>query len=276
VESFESCEPEGRPLLTSRIHWREIYAPPAKDILSILFELADRAAMHMHGLTRQDLINPPVYSPDKHRWLIWPPHERKTNAYLCTQGRLLYALFKPPTSFANRRVRRLAAATLQTIDIMQAARQLALYNKVYDIEIGHQTLAKVLGMSKSSLYRTYEKLVPEALRYARKHAKSPTQLDQRNRERTAHPGLELETEKEDLNALRQALYGDDGAGGDFNETAAEIDDIPFEDIYNAALAVRRAGKRLGRDALKARLGQRRSRSCSDADLDHAIRAASVA
>lgn len=240
----------GEVTVSSEICWREIYSQPLNDNVSTLFDLADRAALYMHGLTRQDLINPPVYYPDKWHCVIWPPHERKVQAYYRTQGRLLYAFFKPRKSYTRRWVKRLLSATFRKIDIMLAARQLAIYQKTYGVKIGHETLAKVLGMSKSSLYRTYGKLVREALCFAHKHARSATQLEQRERERADHPGSRLETAEQSRRALRtqdslRAKFDEDYEDeAELQGTTSEGSprDLPFEPLYDAAIQIARTGE----------------------------------
>jgi hypothetical protein len=255
----------GEITVSHEICWRESYTPPLNDNISALFDLADRAALYMHGLTPQDLINPPVYYPDKWHCVVWPPHERKVQAYYRTQGRLLYALFKPRKSYTKRWVRRLIRATFRKIDIMLAARQLAIYHKEYGVKIGHETLAKVLGISKSSLYRTYDKLVREALCIAHKHARSDTQLNQHERERADHPGSRLETAEQSRGALRTQ----DSLRTKFDEDERDYEtelqgttsegsprDLPFELLHHAAIQIARTGEPLNPSTLTRYLRQR--------------------
>ena len=73
-------------------------------------------------------------------------------AFERTKYLLLFGLYKSPSSFTYRWAMRRLNVSLQRMDIMQAAGQLALYHRIYGIEIRCKTLARLLGMSKSSLY----------------------------------------------------------------------------------------------------------------------------
>jgi hypothetical protein len=79
-------------------------------------------------------------------------------------------------------------------NIMEAAERLVLYYRRNGIAITHRTLAQVLGISKSSLYRQYDRgLVRSALLHARWVAASPTQEDSQRKLRDQHPRLKRET-----------------------------------------------------------------------------------
>ena len=220
VEHFETQGRDGKPSVSFQIHWQEIFAPPPTAVLDILFDLADRAALVWHHLTREDLLNPPVHWPDKHHCVVSPPSERKIEAYYRTQRRLLFAWFRPRTSFTHRWVTRMADESIGMIDIMQAALQLSLYHKLYSIEIDPRNLSLTLGVSKSTLYRRYGPLIPEALRFAHRHATSAAQN---------HPDS-------DANGNRDS-------NEDLHETPIDEHpkDLPFQSLLDAATQLYQAG-----------------------------------
>jgi len=170
----------------------------------------------------------------------------------------------------------MADTEFQTVDIMQAALHLGLYHKLYgtEIEIGHQNLGRVLGISKSTLYRRYgKKTVNEALRVAHRYAQSGTQRSQHDFERDKQPGLKLETPQQ-----RESAFNT-GDKRDPHETA--IKDLPFSVLYDAAFQLIRAGKSANPKTLTAHLRRQGrltstenvSEFYSDAVINNAIAAA---
>ena len=276
VECFQEKGPDGRPSIHYEIRWREIFAPQPSDDIDILFDLADRAALVWHGLTRQDLFHPATYGPDRWRYVTQPASARKIKEYNRTQQRLLYALFRPPTSYTHRWVKRMLDQSFSTIDIMQAALQLALYNKVYGIEIDHRTLARVLGISKTSLYRTYGRgAVRAALTQAQSNADSTTQVDRQDEILHQHPAMESETDRPrpSLAVVLRLFFGEDSDREEsFSEFRKTIDDVPFQTIYDAASALRDAGKPLNYGSIKRSLQQRGFDYYNPAEFDRAISA----
>jgi hypothetical protein len=279
VECFNDKGPDGKPSLSYEVRWHEIFRPPPLSGIDVLFELADRAALVWHGLTRHDLFHPPIHYPDKYRCLTDPLHQRKVEAYYRTQRRLLSALFKPRTSFTYRWVNRVADADFRTVDIMQAALHLGLYHKLYgrEIEIGHQNLGRVLGISKSTLYRNYGKnLVNEALRVAHRYAQSATQRSQHELERAHHPGRKLETQQQSEGAFNTQDEPD--------LQGTSIKDLPFSVLYDAANQLIRTGKAANAKTLTAYLRQQArlsstenvSQFYSDGVISNAIAAARTA
>src|SRR5439155_7120330 len=131
---------------------------------------AQRAALRLHGLTERDISNPPLLRNERGLYVTYPPHEKKILAFERTESRLLYGLCKPKTSNQYRWVHGILTKNLPEADIMRAAEHLAIFHQTHGIEITHRSLAQVLGMSKSSLYRTYRGLVEKALKLAHKKA----------------------------------------------------------------------------------------------------------
>jgi hypothetical protein len=110
-------------------------------------------------------------------------------------------------------------------DITQAAQWLAIFHRTHGIEITYRSLARVLGMSKSALYRTYRGLVGEALKSAKRKAMFPTQKDTRQKK-----------DEEDAQATSGPL--EDG-----HLLSRKVPhDLPFEYLYNAVLTLHAAGK----------------------------------
>ncbi len=292
VDQFETKSADGRPSLSREIHWREIFVAPPKDYLSVLFDLADRAALVRHALTRDDLLNPPVHYPDKYHCVTLPAHEIKERAYYRTQRRLLTALFRPPTSLPFRWVKRMADVSIATIDVMQAALQLARYHRLHAIKIDHRNLSMVLGISKSTLYRRYDSLVSAALRLAHKHGRSTTQIDRHQIEREEHPGLRLETDQQGAPAF--ALDPDfssqpEGTGAsneELHETSLRTPplDLSFELLLDAAIQVARSGKPVDFKTLTDYLRGQRSLTraqhvrdfWSDGEINNAVAGARLA
>jgi hypothetical protein len=250
VECFREKGTDGRPSLCYEIHWREIFVAPPTDDVDVLFEVADRAALVWHGLTRHDVFNPPVNWPDQWRCVTSALAERKIQGYYRTQRRLVNALLRPPTSFTYRWVKRMADADFGTIDIMQAALHLALYRNVYGIKVDYRNLSMILGISKSTLYRRYGYLVHEALCMAHKRSTSATQRDQHGLERQRHPGLKLETSLQSDAAFAiednssSQLDREDAFEDELHETliTSRPNDLPFELLLDAAIQLVRRGK----------------------------------
>jgi hypothetical protein len=266
VECFREKGTDGRPSVSYEIQWREIFVTPPTDDLGVLFELADRAALVWHGLTRHDLFHSPVHHPDRWRCVTSPAGERKIKAYYRTQKRLLNAFLRPRTSYTYRWVRRMADANFGTIDIMQAGLQLGLFHKLYGIEIDYRNLSRILGISKSTLYLRYGHLVHEALRVTHKHSRSATQRDQHQIEREEHPGLKLETSqqseaafatKDDSNSQSD---GNNASDEELHETSVRSrpKDLSFELLLNAAIQLVRRGKSTNPATLTAYLRRRGS------------------
>jgi hypothetical protein len=81
-----------------------------------------------------------------------------------------------PVSESDRRNLEKLLMNIDRANIMQAAAYLALYHRRHNIPITYRTLARVLGISKSSLYRRYgRELIGAALRTSRSDAISAPQ-----------------------------------------------------------------------------------------------------
>lgn len=80
-----------------------------------------------------------------------------------------------PVPESDRKTLEKLLVDINRANIMQAAAYLALFHRRHSIPITYRTLARVLGISKSSLYRQYgRQLVEMALRSVRLAARSPT------------------------------------------------------------------------------------------------------
>jgi hypothetical protein len=223
------------------------------DRYSLITILAHRAALRLRRLTEYDITNPPVYR-DGPLYVTYPAHEEKIRKFERTEFRLLYGLCKPKTSKQYRWAHRVLTRDLRENDIMQAAERLAIFHQTHGIEITYRSLARVLGMSKSSMYRTYRGLVGEALKLTHKKAASPTQGD--------------EWAKEDY--LRDS--------NSFSTKARH--DLGFADLYNAVLELNTAGKPMDERniylALRGKGGLAKGEKLSDhfspTDVENAVRA----
>ncbi len=294
TEYFENKGPDGRPSLSYQIRWRSNYTPMLTDRFAILCDLAERAALVWHGLTRHDLFHPPVdRSENGVSWLISTSHKRRLQAYDRTQRKLLGALFRSPRSYSNRWVTRMAETSIETIDLMQAALQLALYSKLYEIKTSCRNLCMVLGISKSTLYRRYGRQVNEALRLAHKYARSSTQRGQHQVEREKHPGLKSET----VQQSDRAFQSNDDLFAQSDEKHASLDeelhhtainspptDLPFEVVYSVATLMIRSNQAVNAKSLTIYLRRQgliksTQHVCdfySDGVINNAIAAAKVA
>jgi hypothetical protein len=163
------------------IGWRPIYVPPIRDQYSMVVERSHQVAMLLHRLSESDISNPPVIRDEHGLFLTNPPHERKVRAMDKTEARLIYGLCKSPKSRQYRWAYRVLAMNLRESDVLQAGARLAMFHRIFGIEITYLSLARVLGMSKSSLYRTYGTLVSKALRLANQMAASATRTSRRPR-----------------------------------------------------------------------------------------------
>jgi len=209
--------PDARRVSTrATVPWRPLNTAPIRDRYSLVTTLAHRAALRLHGLVERDITHPPVLRDERDLYITYPPHEKKILAFERTEFRLLYGLCKPKTSKQYRWAHGFLTKNLREGDIMRAAEHLAIFHQTHGIEITHRSLAQVLGMFKSSLYRTYRGLVGKALKLAHKKAASPTSGD--------------EWAKEDY--LR-----------DCSSFSTKVPhDLGFADLYKAVLELNAAGK----------------------------------
>ena len=81
-----------------------------------------------------------------------------------------------PVSESDRKNLEKLLVNIDRVNVMQAAAYLALYHRRHSVPITHRTLARVLGISKRSLYRRYgHELIGAALRRSRSAAISAPQ-----------------------------------------------------------------------------------------------------
>jgi hypothetical protein len=173
---------DGRLRATStEIAWRPIYVAPIRDPYAWVVQRCHQAALLLHDLTESDITNPPVIRNKHGLFLVSPTHEKKVLAMDRTEARLVYGLCKSRQSKQYRLALRLLTMNLRESDILQAGARLGMFHRIFGIEITHLSLARVLGMSKSSLYRTYGRLVGNALRLANQRGASPGRTARRPR-----------------------------------------------------------------------------------------------
>jgi hypothetical protein len=251
--------PDGKLAATgSRIAWRSLYAAPIRDRYSLIVTLAHRAALRLHDLTERDISNPPVWRNGRF-YDTYPPHEEKIRGFEQTEFELLYGLCEPRTSSQYQWARQILTKDLREADITRAAEHLAIFHQTQGIAITHQSLAQVLGMSKSSLYRTYGRLVGDALKLALKKAVTPTLKDQRVKARNQHPGLKFETYQQETERGQPAIASpasdaesaEDAEHDDHDLQAYSLlspkvpHDLPFEYLYDALRELHAAGEAIG-------------------------------
>src|SRR5439155_7848077 len=160
-----------------------------------------------------------------------------------------------PRSLARTLALRVVNVSLKEADLTHAADQLAIYHRIYRVEISHKMLARVLGMSESALYRIYGKAsVIESLRRAWRRARSATQIDQHEKERADHPRLRLETAEQSRSGLKiqdepRSQHGKDEGLDEPGLHACSADgsvgsarDLPFESLYHAAVQIALTGE----------------------------------
>lgn len=190
----------GKTTLRAEIIWHPMWRSlRSYDAVHGLHDIITRLAMLSEGLSWHDVRNPCSTLDLAGRRRIAPLDKEKIQAFEKKRRDWLKAwlLRDPMNSFVfefdrkrrawarkwispasepdRDRVRKLFA-NVNRANVMQAAEYLALYHRRYDVPITYQTLAQVLGISKTSLYRQYgRKLVQDALWGARSAAKSPTQ-----------------------------------------------------------------------------------------------------
>jgi hypothetical protein len=243
----------GKLVRTRAIAWRSLYAAPIRDSYSLIVTLAHRAALRLHSLTEYDISNPPLVRNERGLYVTYPPHEKEILAFERTEFRLLYGLCKPTTSKQYRWAHGILTKNLPEADIMRAAEHLAIFHHSHGIKITYASLARVLRISKSSMYRTYRGLVGTALKLAHKKAASPTQSDKWG--------------KEDLRDCSSF-------------STKVLHDLGFEELYNAVLELHAAGKPLDQRNIYLTLrrqghlaeGEKLSDYFSPIDVANAVRA----
>jgi len=154
--------------------WCPTWCPREWDPVIAGHDVITRLALLSEGLTWGDLRSPPtVMSAGLRR--IEPLHQEKIKAF---EKKRLDWLRKWVCSVSDtdRKELRKLLGDVNRANIILAAEYLALYHRRDDVPITHRTLARVMGVSKSSLYRQYgRKLIKIALHLAQSAATSPTQ-----------------------------------------------------------------------------------------------------
>jgi AraC-like DNA-binding protein len=172
----------GKTVLGVEIIWEPAWRPlRAKDAIGAGHDVITRFTMLGEGLSWDDLRRPPTTIVGGLR-RVEASHQEKIKAF--EQKRLKYLRkWVSPSSPEDQQFIQKLLADINLANIREAAEYLALYHRRYDVPITYKTLARVLGISKSSLYRQYRrKLIQSALRGARSAATSPTQGTIRKRD----------------------------------------------------------------------------------------------
>jgi hypothetical protein len=165
----------GKVVLGVEIIWDPTWRPlRANNAVGAGHDVITRLAMLSEGLSWDDLRSPPTTIVGALR-RVEASHQEKIRAF--EQKRLKYLRkWVSPTSPDDQQLIQKVLADINLANLSEAAEYLAVYHRRYDVPITYKTLARVLGISKSSLYRQYgRKLIQNALRGARSGATSPTQ-----------------------------------------------------------------------------------------------------
>jgi hypothetical protein len=274
MDIFEEKDADGRPSLRYEISWRVVYTPECTDDFSTLFEIVQRIALDRHSLTLSDLRHPPLYSPDKIRYFVVPEHERKVADYEQTLYRCLMAL-RRKGSFARSLMLRLLNVSIRDADLHHAADQLALYHRLYRLDINCYTLAQVLGTSKSTLYRTYRDGVRESVGRARSKTRSATQFDaQKSLDPQFGPSSTDDYSNATLDAACRLCFGEGKDGEEpFGEFNKAINDLPFQILYDVAVELLETGHRPDYSSIARLLRKRGIEYYNAEEFDRAISAA---
>ena len=165
----------GKLVPVFEIVWRSTWRPlRAHNAVAAGHDVITRLALLSEELSWDDLHSPPTIM-DAGLRRVEPLHQEKIKAF--EQKRLDYLRkWVSPSSLIDQQDIQKILADINRANIMEAAEYLALYHRRYEIPITHRILARVLGISKSSLYRQYgRELIKIALGQARSAATSPTQ-----------------------------------------------------------------------------------------------------
>jgi hypothetical protein len=191
---------DGKGVLGAEIIWQPMWRSlRGNDAVAAKHDVITRVALLSVGLSWHDIRNPnstidpmgrrriepldqqkiQAFEENRlkwlRRWLLRDPTDSFTFEYDKMQ-RAYIRKSVSPVSEPDRKTLEKLLVDINRANIMQAAAYLALYHRRYSIPITYRTLARVLGVSKSSLYRQYgRELVEMALRSTRLAARSPTQ-----------------------------------------------------------------------------------------------------
>jgi hypothetical protein len=197
--------PNGESLLRHEIVWRPTMRAREWNAIAAGHDVITRLALLRQNLSWEELCNPSTKLDDRGLRKIEPVDQERREAFERKRRKYLRYWITPHSQRTKRMIQRFLGDLART-NIMEAASYLALYYRRYGIAVNHRTLARVLGVSKSSLYRHYgQELVKRALCHARAAAASPTQRDSHDKERSRHPGLTRETHQQAVAPARELL-----------------------------------------------------------------------
>ena len=191
---------DGRGVLGAEIIWQPMWRSLRRyDTVHARHDVVTRVAMLSEGLSWHDIRNPnttidpagrrriepldqqKIQAFEKNRlewlrrWLLRDPTDSFTFEYDKKQRAWTRKSVSPPSELDRKTLEKLLV-DINRANIMQAAAYLALYHRRHSIPITYRTLARVLGISKTSLYRQYGRVViGEALCSSRLAATSSTQ-----------------------------------------------------------------------------------------------------
>ena len=186
--------------MTAEINWHPMWRSVRRyDAVYGVHDIIIRLAMLSEGLSWHDIRNPyttldrtgrrriglldkekmEAFKENRVKWLRRWVFRDSTDAFTFEYDKKQRAYVRKslsPVSQSERKKLEKLLVDMNRANIMQAAAYLALYHRRHTVPITYRTLASVLGISKSSLYRQYgRELVEMALRLARLAARSPTQ-----------------------------------------------------------------------------------------------------
>ena len=155
--------------------WHPMWRPRDRDAVTAGHDVITRLALLTEGLSWGDLRNPPTFMDAHHHRRVRPAHQKKVDAFEQKRREYLRKWVSPRSSSERKKIAKLLS-DMKRANIMQAAQYLALYHCRFGIPMMYKTLACVLGIAKSSLYRQYgRELIQGALQSACSAAVSPTQ-----------------------------------------------------------------------------------------------------
>jgi hypothetical protein len=148
---------QGRAYAVSEILlWNPTFRERDRDWISVAYDVVYRFALLRHGLTVHELRCPPTHS-DFGMNRMNPNHARLVRKFDNTLRRLTVALIAPPDTQRWRLVRTIINSAFESKELNQAAELLASYHRQHGVVITYVTLGRVMGISKSALYRRYDR-----------------------------------------------------------------------------------------------------------------------
>ncbi len=187
------------PFVSDLLLWQPMFRRRERNPTSVGYDIIYRFALLRHGLTVNELRNPPTFRDPDYMNRMLPEHERKVKGFEKTLHRLTLAMLAPAIAKRNMLVQAIINREFQSAELKQAADYLGSYHRQQGIEITYATLGWVLGLSKSALYRRFRAAeIREALALAYKNARTPLRRERPPRG-GKFSGIAPETERASLN-----------------------------------------------------------------------------